>query len=170
MSVLSSANRFSIDASTIFRASGAAAITASAGSTGAIGAAGVVTGYMTLDELVAYWSINDNANLNAFAIRCAVESITATNGTPTATFTVRVDSDTAFTSPTAVTEDTSVALNAAGAFVLVVTREQINNALATLAVGTTTATPVYLDVYMTIAGGSTSPSIVWNAYAAPLVG
>lgn len=171
MSVNTSANRFPIDALTVFRASGLATVAASGGSTGAIGAAGVSTGYLTLDELAAYWNTNDNANLQQFAIRGAVESIGQASGGPaTASFTVRIDSDPAFTSPAAVVEETSVVLSAAGSFVLVVAKEQIANALATLAVGTTVATPVYLDVYLTIGGGATTPAVAWNAYAAPLVG
>jgi hypothetical protein len=167
MSVLTSNNRFAIDALTVFRAAGLTTVGASGGSTGAIGATGVATGYMTLDELTSYWATNDNANLLEFAIVAQVESIGSASGAPSAKFTVRMDSDTAFSSPTPVTEDTGVVLTAAGTTVLTVTREQINDALATLAVGNTTATPVYLDVYFTLGGTTTTPAVAWNAYASP---
>ena len=168
MAVKTSLNRFPIDALTVFRASGLAGVTASGGSTGAIGATGVTTGYLTLDQLTAYWNIGDNANDMQFAIRGQVESISATTGSPTVAFTVRFDTDTAFTSPTAIVEDTDVAVSAAGTFVILVSKEQIVDALTQLSVGTTTATPVYMDVYATVAGGSTSPVVAWNAYASPL--
>src|ERR1035437_1228497 len=99
MSVFQSANRFPIDALLVFRSSGLATVGASGGSTGAIGAAGVSTGYLALDQLVSYWATNDNANLQEFAIVSQVESIACASGVITASFKVRIATDTIFTSP-----------------------------------------------------------------------
>jgi len=154
MSVKTTANRFSLDALTVFRASGLATVAASGGSTNPL----------TLDELVAYWNAGDNANQYEFAIRAQAESIGAASGSPTVTFSVQVDVSTAFS--TAVTVATSTVLTAAGVAVLVVDREAILAAQATLA----STGPLYLQVYMTLAGGATTPAVAWNAYPAPFAG
>lgn len=154
MSVKTTINRFTLDSLTVFRASGLATVAASNGSTNPL----------TLDELSAYWNAGDNANLFEFAIRAQAESIGAASGSPTVVFTVQVDVSTAFS--TAVTIATSPTLTAAGTVVLAVDREAILAAQATL--GATG--PLYLQVYMTLAGGATTPAVAWNAYPAPFAG
>lgn len=154
MSVKTTANRFVLDALTVLRASGLAAVVATGGSANPI----------TLDELIAYWNVGDNANLFEFAIRAQAESIGAASGTPTVVFSVQVDVSNAFGS--AVTVATSPTLTAAGVVVLTVTREGILAAQATLA----STGPLYLQVLMTLAGGATTPVVAWNAYAAPFAG
>ena len=159
MSVKTSANRFPIDALSIFRAAGLATVAVSTGSTNA----------MTLDQLSSYWSAGENASLLQFAIECQVESIGQASGGPaTATFSVQIDTDSAFTSPVAITVETSKVMSAAGFTTLLVDREKINEALTALSV--TTGVPVYLQVYITIGGGATTPAVPWNAYASPLLG
>lgn len=153
MSVKSSALRLSIDSLLVFRASGLATVAASNGSANPL----------TLDVLTAYWNAGDDANSKQFAIQAQVESISAASGSPTATFSVRVDNDAAFGSATTI--ESAAALTAAGTVTILVSREQIEAALVTQ-----TGVPVYLDVYMTIGGGATTPAVAWNAYASPLVG
>jgi hypothetical protein len=166
MSVKASANRFALDALTNLRAAGQAALTATAKST----ANASDVGYLTLDQLSSYWAMGDNANLLSFALNCTVESVTQVSGTPTIQFSVIVDTDPAFTSPSAITVVTGEAMTATGSNVLEVNREDILEAIVALGGPFTTATPVYLAVTATIAGGASSPQIAWNAYAAPLAG
>lgn len=171
MSAKSSANRFTLDALTVFRASGLTTVGASGGSTGAIGASGVSTGYLTLDQLAAYWNTGDNANLEQFAVVCQIESLGSASGAPSVSFKLRISTDASFSSPAPIVEVTGPTYAAAvNQAVLVLTREQINDALTALSVSTTTPTPVYLDVYMTLGGTTTTPAVAWNAYAAPIPG
>lgn len=148
MTVRSAFNRFQLDASLWLQPDTAAAITAS----------GASTNSLPVDFATGYWNTDGGVNaatLLEFAVEVIVQSIV---GTGTYTLAVQVASDAAFTSPVVVA---SVSPTAVGRSTLIVARESIAAALGSNQTG-------YFRVYATL--GGTSPSIDYEAYAAPLVG
>lgn len=146
MSVKASFNRFSLDAETVLRAAGSAAITSTGGSGG-----------LALDALTAYWNAGDVANSHEMAVVVQVEAVDTVTGDETYVFAIEVDSVADFSdTPTKLVTRT---VTAAGRFVLMVTREDLVGA---------GADAKYLRVHATI--GGTTPSVTYNAYVAPVVG
>jgi hypothetical protein len=148
MSVKSSTNRFPIDSLLVLEAAGTAAVTSSAGS----------ASNLALDVLTSYWATGDVAELRDFAV---VIETTALVGTGTYTASVQVSTDPTFASPAGVAVATSLAISATGRTEMIVERDLIAAVLGA------NATAGYARVYMTL--GGTSPSITYNAYAAPVL-
>lgn len=162
MAVNTSALRFSIDALTVLRPSGEAAVTANTAS----------DNYLSLDVLSSYWNTGAVSTLLDEAFIVLVESggiQSAGTHNETYNFAVQVSSTTNFAATVTVAQTTLPVVASTGTqgteFVISVNRETVQQALNFLAAGSTVG---YVRVYLTVGGGT--PSIAWNSFVAPLVG
>jgi hypothetical protein len=149
MSVKSSTNKFSLDALLVLEPAGSANITAT----------GVSASSIELDVLTAYWQTGDIAVNLDVAVVLEVTVWDHTTGDETYVATVEVAPTSGFGAPVTVATQ---AITGLGRYVMVIDRDEVQNALGT------SATDGFLRVKQTLAG--TTPILNYSAFVAPLPG
>ncbi len=145
MPVNASINRFPIDEELILRAASAGAQTNDGGS----------TDYFVLGRDDSYWGF-DIITDHEIAVVLDCDTLEFGDANETYSFSVQVDSDVAFGTPSTVI---TKVVTAVGRYTFVIPREAIVAADATAA---------YLRVHLDV--GGTTPSMVWSAYVSPVLG